>query len=190
MIHYIYIPGLGDKVDPLRRLALLLWRRRGARAALIPMKWAGKGETYEQKYERVANAVRASTADEIVLIGESAGGPMALLAYSRLSDRVGNVITICGYNHGASDIHPRHRTTHPAFYELVKTIDTVLPSFSPSLRSHMTTIYSTKDTIVTESHSKVEGAKAVAIDTPGHMRSITSFLLRGPWHFDASSTKR
>lgn len=176
MKHYIYIPGLGDHFDPLRRLALQRWKI-GAKVTFVPMTWNDRAETYEQKYERISQAIDGAKSDEIILVGESAGGAMALLSYSRNIDRVSRVVTICGYNHGAESVHPYHKRAHPAFYSLMPVVDDIVAQLSAEACSRITTIYSTRDHVVTPQHSRVSGANEKVLHSPGHLTSISRVLM-------------
>lgn len=176
MTHYIYVPGLGDGFDPLRRLALLRWRI-GTKVTFVPMTWDDHNRTYEQSYERIVQAIDAADGDEIVLVGESAGGAMALLAFSRQLDRVSRVVTICGYNHGAESVHPHHKRAHPAFYQLMPIVDGIVVKLPASARERITTIFSTRDHIVTPQHSRIQGASEKVLHSPGHLTTIARVLL-------------
>ena len=180
MRHYIYIPGLGDRFTLLRRIALWRWKRRDARVVLVPMRWTDRVETYEQKYARVAREIDRFKSETVILVGESAGGAMALLAFSRHAKEVDNMVTLCGYNMGAADIHPERRRRNPALYPLLAKTDTVVPRLSSQLRQRITAIYSTKDKVVTPRHSQITGTRKIVLHTPGHMRNIVRLLLRGP----------
>lgn len=119
MTHYIYIPGFGDHFNPLRKFALRRWEKDGVRVTLVPMHWSDKQEAYEQKYDRIIDAIQNVNDSDIRLVGVSAGAAMALYAFSRDEKRFTQVITICGYSHTASDIIAFQRRRHPAFYPLV-----------------------------------------------------------------------
>jgi len=180
MIRIVYIPGLGDRFDPLRRIALARWKRAGTRISFVPMHWNDQRETYEDKYERIAKIIENFPEDEIVLVGESAGGAMALLAFSRNLTRVNRVVTICGYNHGAAQVHPYHKRKHPAFYRLMPVVDSTVKKLTHDSRERITTIYSTRDPIVAVSHSHIDDATEEILRTSGHFASIARILLRGP----------
>jgi len=143
------------------------------------MRWNDQDETYESKYERIASAIEHIKGDEIILVGESAGGAMALFAFARNLDQVHRLVTICGYNHGAADVHPSHRRKHPAFYHLMPAADEIVSALSLQSRRSITTVYSTRDTVVAPQHSSIEGAAKIALHTPGHLTSIARTLLRG-----------
>lgn len=177
MKHYIYIPGLGDHFDLLRKIALGRWKNAETKVTFVPMRWANKHDTFEEKYERVAKAIERAKHDKIILVGESAGGAMALLTFSRHMEAVDQVITVCGYNHDAEDVNPMHKTKHPAFYRLMPSVDKVVAGLNQKAASRITTIFSTADTTVVPKHSQIEGAKAIILHTPGHFSNIARTLL-------------
>lgn len=179
MIHYIYIPGLGDRFDFLRRLMLVSWRVRGAWVTFVPMRWSDNAETAEQKYTRVAKAIEQASGDEVVLVGESAGGAMVLWAFSRHVQSVDRVVTVCGYNVGAANIEQSRRQHHPAFHPVSVEAEKAVRKLSANDRQRITTIYSTRDTTVTPEHTRIDGAREVVLRTPGHFWSIVYVLIKG-----------
>ncbi len=178
--HYIYIPGLGDRLDPLRRLALQRWRGPNAQVTLVAMRWADKTETYEQKYARIAEVIKRSDGQKIILVGESAGGAMALLAFSRHMEQVSGVVTICGYNHGASDIGQMYRRRNPALHSLLLKTDEIVRQLSSEARQRVTVMYSDHDNTVTAKHSRINGTREIVLHKPGHFMNIGRVLARGP----------
>jgi pimeloyl-ACP methyl ester carboxylesterase len=143
------------------------------------MRWNDKSEIYEQKYARVARAIDSAKGDKIILVGESAGGAMALLAFSRNLTVVDSIVTICGYNQGASDIAPYRRHHNPALYPLLKSVDQIVPLLTARQRQLITTIVSSKDRTVTPEHSVIDKAQKVVLHTPGHMMTIVRVLAKG-----------
>ncbi len=179
MTHYVYIPGLGDHFTFLRQLALWRWRRQGVDVTLVPMHWSDKTEDYEQKYQRIMKVVSDSGSPEVILVGESAGAPLALLVLHRHAAKVVGIVTICGYNHGAADIIPYRRRRNPALYPLLKGVDSIVPQLTTSQRAAITTLFSTRDRTVTPDHSKIDGARQVELHTRGHMATIVKILVEG-----------
>lgn len=141
------------------------------------MRWANKHETYEEKYQRVVKAIEKAGGDEVIVVGESAGGAMTLLALSRQAKQISRVVTICGYNHGAADVNPMHKIRHPAFYRLMPVVDELVAKLDGESRARILTIYSTRDTVVRFEHSRIEGAKAIVLHTPGHFSNIARALI-------------
>lgn len=179
MKHYIYIPGFGTWQDLLRRLALQRWRSKSSKVSFVPMRWLDRADTYEHKYARVIRAIELADGDEIILVGESAGGAMALGAFARDIERVDRVVTVCGYNHGSQDIGASYRRRSPAFYTAVQESEQSLTTFSPTVRNRITTIYSITDRTVTPSHSRIDGSLAVELSSGGHLLNIARVLRGG-----------
>lgn len=179
MAHYFYIPGLGERFNILRRPALRRWRNSGDEITLIPMRWNDKSESYEEKYERIIQVINKSDATDITVVGESAGGSLALLTFVRNSNRINRVITICGYNHGAANIHKSYQKRTPAFYKLLVDMESTILNISNDLSERISVIYSTGDTVVTPMHTRLANTKEVALRTPGHLTTIGIILLNG-----------
>lgn len=177
MTHYIYIPGLGGSFDLLRRLALLGWRRPNTTVTFVSMNWDDTTENWQQKYTRVKQAMKAARDDKVVLVGESAGGAMALYAFIKNGSKYCQAITICGYNHGAADVDIGHKTAHPAFYRLVPKVDKALRGLSKDQRTRITTLYSMADKTVRPGHSRIIGAPAIVQRSGGHLRTIGRVLV-------------
>ena len=81
---YIYVPGLGDGYDGFRRFGLWLWSLRpGVQTHLESMHWGDVDETAEEKIDRVTTVINTVASNvDIVVVGESAGGSIALAAYA------------------------------------------------------------------------------------------------------------
>ena len=172
MVHYIYIPGFGDHFDFLRQLLLARWRTQDTAVHFVPMHWRDRTEAYGQKLERLRQIIEQIAPNEpIIIVGESAGGAMALYSLSQLPERINSVITICGYTKGAQDVSRYYRTHRPAFYPLVQGLDALQPD-----AKRITTIYSVRDHVVTPKHTLIKGAHSIKLQTPGHLSNIARVL--------------
>ncbi|MCA9180530.1 MAG: alpha/beta hydrolase, partial [Planctomycetales bacterium] len=132
-MQYIYIPGLGDNYDRYRASGLRDWskRRKGVTAELVPMRWSDRSETYGQKFARVEAAIAAVSEDEaITLVGESAGGSMALAIFHKHATRISRCVTVCGKNRGADTLGAIYRQRTPTFFESVERTDAIIPKLS------------------------------------------------------------
>ena len=177
---YLYIPGLGDRYDWLRRLGLSRWARKkaGVSARLVPMRWANRGETYEEKRARVVAAIAAvDAAEEITLVGESAGGSMALAVFHEHSDRIKQLVTVCGKNHGASTLSPHYTRTAPAFPVAVAKANAILTSLTNEQCSRIRVLYSSGDHVVGRRDSEIPGAELTDFHIRGHFRAIAHVIL-------------
>lgn len=175
--HYIYISGLGDKLDGFRRLMMLWQRFRGRRIVLVPMKWADKKETYQQKQERIRRAISAvPQGASVTLIGESAGGAMAIRMLCDYPNEIDRVVTICGYNHTRDGITPMHDTIHPAFVRTVAANDESHERIELVAR-HIRTIMARNDSIVETKYSRVSGAEERYVSGKNHQLAIVRIVV-------------
>jgi pimeloyl-ACP methyl ester carboxylesterase len=175
--HIIYIPGLGDRYDPVRRACLLLWRRPGIKISLVPMAWLDTDDRYDQKMARVEQAIRSRPNDQVVLVGESAGGSMVIAALRRDSVRPYRAVTICGMNHGAANVSPTVYRRNPGFRDAMKAADEAYDQLTEPERSMLLVLFSSLDFTVRPAHSLVPGAESHDMRVPGHMFAIFAVLL-------------
>lgn len=169
----LYIPGLGDGYDPARRLALWFWRLYDVHAELVPMRWAHEA-SYDAKYKRVVAAIQqAESKDEkVVLIGESAGGSMALNVFADMPS-VERVVTICGVNSADIKIAPRLRHRNPAF---LTSVERLVRSRVLIDTRKITTLYARYDESVAERYTRLPGAAARRLPGVGHLVTIALTL--------------
>ena len=165
--HIIYIPGLGDRYDPFRRASLKLWRLWGVTAQHVPITWYDGG-SFDQKYEYVAEAIRTAKGKRIVLIGESAGGTLALLAGNK-EPGVSRVITLCGVARPTTPVSQYLRKKAPA---LDTGVDSLPVDFSVDVHSVRAAI----DPVVGAAYSSTKGATQHVIWSIGHLTTIVLCL--------------
>ena len=173
--HIIYIPGLGDRYDAIRRLGLALWRRPGVRVTHLPMNWSDPRESYAQKVERIRRAIEGS-GDTVTLVGESAGGAMAIGVMRELAGSVNSVVTVCGMNQGAHRVSPRLYENNKAFQEAMQTADAVVSTLTEQEKASMLTVYSSADMTVRPRDTRIDGVEAVDLRIPGHGLTIIAVL--------------
>lgn len=169
----LYIPGLGDSYDTGRRFALKFWRLYGVHAVLIPMRWAHE-DSYDDKYTRIIDAIKTAetNGEKVVLVGESAGGSMALNVFADIPS-VERVITICGVNSPDIEIAPSLQRRNPAFVESVKNLTGSLSSIDVR---KITTLYAIYDESVAKVYTRVPGAVARRLPGIGHLLTIALTL--------------
>lgn len=176
MTHIIYIPGLGDKYDVLRRLGLRLWRRPGVRISHVPMRWLDRHETLEQKLTRIKAKIDQYPDGEVVLVGESAGGAASIVAMDRYQNDVTRVVTLCGMNHGAENVNPRLYRKNSAFKEAMQGADHVVSRLDAEAKAKIITLYSSSDFTVRPKNSLIAGVEALDLKITGHMIAILTVL--------------
>ena len=151
MKHYIiYIPGLGDHNDGIRRFFLRFWRLYGVRTQLVPMQWYD-GESYQTKYSQITAAI--TTAEEqgynVSLVGESAGASMAMNVFAR-DDSLYRFVSLCGVNNFHTSISPRILARSPAFKESLSYLAASQQLAVGRQPEDIRTITALSDTVVTE----------------------------------------
>lgn len=169
MTHIIYVPGLGDRYNDLRLKALKWWPRfHGVTAEFVPMNWSIESDL-ASKIQRLETAIRRAVVDgkDVVVIGESAGAAIALIADT---SGIKKVITICGVANGAIQIGDgyaeRAAALRPAVDELRKRetagkLPENIHSFRPAF-----------DEVVYKKHSVAKGATEHVLWSLGHMITI------------------
>lgn len=177
-IRVIYVPGLRDEYDILRRFGLWLWRFQvqSVRTAFVPMRWSNADDTYDEKVARVARAIsNASSLDRIVLMGESAGGGMVIANW--LDDsRVETIVTVCGKNRGKDSVGETTYRKNPAFRIAMTDVEKTVATSTDAARARILTIYSPKDTVVPLEDTLIPGARMMSLPTSGHGRTIFTVL--------------
>lgn len=168
--HYaIYVPGLGDGADNGRSLALWFWRLQGVTTEFVPMRWY-EGGTYEERLERVLHAIDSAQEKgyKVSLIGESAGGSMAInAAASRPS--IHRLITVAGANDPDAEVSPVTLKRSPSFDKSLQTVRQSLGVF-PLERTH--TVHGLVDHVVRTQHTLIKGTHSHTVPTFGHMATI------------------
>jgi pimeloyl-ACP methyl ester carboxylesterase len=174
--YILYIPGLGDGYDPFRRKALRLWSIFSVEARLIPMQWFGD-EPYDAKYQRASAMIAdlAKTGVKITLIGESAGGSMAINLFAS-HPQVTNLVTIAGVNQATTPVASHTLRHGPSFAMSRQLITKSLAQISDSRRRHIYTVSALIDTVVAARHSRIPKAHNRRVWSVSHLYTITLCL--------------
>ena len=172
-IHIFYIPGLGDNYDRFRKAVMRGWRKPKVQVTLISMNWRDRDETYEQKLRRIQSDIRKSSAERIVLIGESAGGAMAVSEGLRSGTKVNKVITLCGKNIRADRLAPSLALRNPAFKDALVSSDKAVTTMNAEKDGkRFSVFYSPFDPMIWLKDTKLPGATMIKLPTSGHFFSI------------------
>lgn len=186
----LYIPGLGDGYDSIRRLGLLTWRRRNVNVELIPMRWRDTTETFDQKLARIKQVIDKDS-EPVVLIGESAGGAMAIVATHQFAERVTKTVTLCGINQGPDNVNPNLYRRNPAFREALEQSDVIVNEMSYTAKEKMLILYSSKDFTVRPKDTLLRDVRSINLKTPGHLTSILlTLFFRGQLVHDFIATQK
>jgi len=178
----LYISGLGDRYDVVRRSALWFWKLYGVNARLISTSWSNQ-ESYEEKLKRITDTIDAiDTANTcIVLIGESAGGGMALNAFASRKEKIYKTITICGKNNGPELVAPHYYRDNPAFKTSMDSLERSVASLSKSDRKRVISVYPLYDGVVPIKETFIPDCQKVRLFTFGHLGTIFFALTFGAY---------
>ena len=159
----LYVSGLGDRYDTLRRFCLGGWRLWGVSAKLVPMTWHD-GEGFEQKYDRITDAINSiKDNSRIVVIGESAGATIALQVASH--SKISRVITLCGVAQPTTPISPHFNKRAPALMPATRAVPNTNDYDVHSVRAAI-------DGVVGKKYSTATGATRHTIWSTGHLLTI------------------
>lgn len=169
-IHILYLPGLGDHLDKWRLRALKLWRYHDVSVELVPMAW--RSGTYEQKLARIDQAIDRVKDKRIVIIGESAGGTMAIHMMARRPDELYKVMTLCGKNARPETVSPRYYKNHPSFKTSLDNLDASLAALTEEQKRNFVSIHPVYDRVVPVHDTLLRGCKEVELWLVGHLTVI------------------
>lgn len=182
--HYIiYIPGLGDHYDTVRRFFLFFWRVYGIKTELVPMQWYD-GRPYDEKYQRVLAAIKKAEAagHKVTLIGESAGASMAMNVFAE-DTFLHRMISLCGVNNYNTPISPRIFQRGPAFKESVELLNNSQHIAIASRADRIVSVTALHDPTVSVEKNRIPGIRHIVVRSLGHLTTILlclsfcSFLL-------------
>ena len=171
--HIIYIPGLGDGYDGLRRFFLLFWRVYGVNVEFIASRWSDGG-MFELKMQRIVDAaMRAHDAGHrVVLIGESAGGSMVLNVYAEIPGYIDRVVTLCGKNTRPDNVSPALYRRNESFRTSMQQVGDAVQQLTKAQRQQMTSIYPFYDPTVSIDETFIPDCRRVRLWSVGHLISI------------------
>lgn len=172
-IHILYISGFGSNYDTYRLRLLKQWRFTNVTVELVPLRWEGK-ETFEQKVARIDQAIDRVKTKKIVLLGESAGGSMAVHMYARRPDAFYKVMTICGKNAHPQTVGDIYYRRSPAFRTAMEKLEEPMALLTKSQRQQFVSIYPFYDSIVPVKDTLIADCTRVRLWSVGHL--VTIFL--------------
>ena len=176
--HYIlYLPGLGDHYDIGRRFLLKCWQLYGVRTQLVPMHWRD-GNRFEDKLTRLGKIIEEKHAQgyKVTLIGESAGGSMALHAYAAYGEKLFRVMTVCGKNTQPQDVSPHLYRKNQSFKTSMFLVDEAISSLTKAQRQAFVSVYPFKDGTVPIRETLIPDCQHVRLWSFGHLTSIAFAL--------------
>jgi predicted alpha/beta hydrolase family esterase len=173
-IHILYISGFGDKYDRLRLRCLSWWKFSGVTVELIPMKW--ESGTFEQKLARIDTAINRAKGKKVVVIGESAGGSMAVHTYARRANDIYKVMTLCGKNTHPEGVSESYYVHYPAFRESMNQLNASIETLTHKQKSEFVSIHPLYDPTVPVRETLLPGCRQMRLWTVGHFTAIVLAL--------------
>jgi pimeloyl-ACP methyl ester carboxylesterase len=174
-IHILYLSGFGSRYDKFRLKALRLWRYKNVSIELVPMRWEGK-ETFEQKLVRIDRAIDRVNGKRVVIVGESAGGSMAVHIYARRPDDIQRVITICGKNSHPETVGEDYFERSPAFRTTMERLNDATKLLTKNQRHEFVSIHPMYDSVVPVRETMIAGGRCKRLWTIGHGLTIALVL--------------
>lgn len=174
-IHIIYIPGFGDRYDSTRRRLLKLWHFKNVAVELVPMNWTSQ-ELFEEKLNRIYRAIDAVEDKNVVVIGESAGGSMAVHVYAERHTELFKVMTICGKNSHPETVDSRHYSKHPAFRASMDRLNESIKKLPLEARRRFVSVHPVHDKLVPVNETMLPDCKELVLPGSGHLHVILRAL--------------
>lgn len=177
--HIIYISGLGDHYDGVRRACLFFWRFFGVEAELAAMKWYN-GRPYNEKLQKIRDSIeRAQNNGQTVsLIGESAGASIAMNAFAT-DKSLNKIISLCGVNNGRTHISKLILEKSPAFEKSIRLLPGSQKLALENRRNQITSVTGLVDRTVPVEKNIIPGVEQIKIWFIGHIPTIFLCLTLG-----------
>lgn len=185
MLHIIYIPGLGDEVEPRGQLwAVARWHRYSVEAELFRMRW-GDREAWQPKFDRLLARIDDVIAEgkDVGLVAASAGASAAINAFAARKNKIVGVVLIAAKVNRPEAIHQLHYTKNPAMPESVKQCVESLKTLGPDDRHRILSRYGLFDEVVKKADSYIPGAHNRTEPSIGHFFNIATQLTFGAHSF-------
>lgn len=163
----------------MQKKLLSLWDQNKVTSHVYDARWHNNEESYDQKYKRLvdfASRVNTSEQGELIVIGVSAGGSLAV-RYIAEHETVARAYLVCGKLKGSSKIGKPYQDRAPALLDSVRASESLLLNISKSSSAKITVIRPLLDGIVPLEDMLVPGSKRVRLFTIGHTISIVYVLI-------------
>lgn len=182
MIHALYFNGLGiGKTRKRERFAMHYLAKRGIQVEHISIDWHS-GESFDKLLARLVRMTKAKLKEhgEIVLIGSSAGGSLALNIFKQVDSKDLSVVILCSRLHDAKLASWDGRTLEKmAYIDTPKAsqlfVDSVtyctnktVPSLTKANKQRITIVRQLADDVVPKRTMEIEGVKIHKVLALGH----------------------
>jgi pimeloyl-ACP methyl ester carboxylesterase len=194
MRYALYLNGLGNgKTRKRERLAMRYLARHDIEVEHVPIDWRSD-KPFEKLFARLVKLTKAKLKEhgQLVLIGSSAGGSLALNIFKKVNDKNLSVVTLCSRLHEADlawwDRRSLQRMAYigaPKASQLF--VDSVtycsketIPSLTKADKQRIAIVRQLADDVVPKRTMGIEGVKTHKVLVIGHGWGIAEGVRRLP----------
>lgn len=142
---------------------------------MVPMRWASN-ESYHDKLARVEEVMLGRADERIVLMGESAGGSVALTLYARHLKSVAGLATLCGKNTRPDTLSSGIYARNPAFRDSMHGAEVAASELPAAARRRFVSVVPWYDPTVPVAETLIPGCRKMTVPAVGHLFSILAML--------------
>lgn len=183
-VTYILIPGLWDQ-RPIfgwfYRLVGKWWSMHRMRTVVCAMHWISL-ESYRDKLKRLEECIDRERANghEIILVGVSAGGPIALLGLVKFHAKVRGAVSVSGLLALAEKDKKDKVYSKTSWFKAAAAAQKEARTLTPTMKRRFMAITSAKDDLIETDRAMLKGASHKQVIARGHMPGIIATLLVHP----------
>lgn len=173
----IYVPGLGDHRTLGQDKAVEDFSKYGLDITYHAVGWAhGNFDTKLKNLHKLIDELHDG-ADEIVLMGASAGAGAVLNAYQHNKEKVRAVICISGKIQNPDNVSEKIYEHSPAFKQSLDMLQNTLASLTTEDKAKILTTHAFYDMLIPAKETRIPGTKAITIPIIGHVPGIILTLV-------------
>lgn len=167
--HIILVPGIGDRIHAYA-LVKLWWRLCGHKASVFVFGWDAPASNFDESMDHLNRYISAQ-ADNVTLVGVSAGGTSVLQAGLQQPDHIEAIITIC------SPLTSPAASKNDLVRASIAHLETRLQHVTTSQLVNVLSIYGLYDERVAIRRSKIDGIRQLQLPTVLHGLTIFVALI-------------
>ena len=180
--HIIYIAGLSDKQAYGQVVLLKLWRLFGVHAHYHKIGWTDD-IAFDIKLDEVLSKIDKLLAHgaQVSVVGSSAAGCTAIIAFSKRKDNINKVITICAKLLNPGPVNPRYFHENPPLKQSFFQAQPIIANLTDKEKTKFLCIYPIRDKTVRVQDMTISGARSKRILAFSHIPAIyTAIIFYGP----------
>jgi hypothetical protein len=183
-VTYILIPGLWDQKPIFGWFYYAVgkwWGLHGMRTVVCKMNWISV-EPYQKKLERLGACIdqQRQQGRGVVLVGVSAGGPMAVLGLIEFDAQVSGAVSVSGLLALTEKDKKQKVYTKTSWFKAAQALERQVRKLTSSQRRRIMTIGPLKDDMIDLEREKIEGVRHKRIAARGHMPGVITALIVHP----------